>query len=256
LEAKEAIACGTGRGVRIGVLDSGIEASHPALQASCVGEDFCVTYDGRATRLQPGDGTDLFGHGTAVAGIIRSLAPEAEISSIRVLGEHLESRTAVICEGARAAIRLGCHILNCSFGCRVPEHVLPYKDWVDEAYIRGVHVVAACSNIDPAISEWPGHFSSVVTVDMAMAASPLEILVKRGTLVEFAAHGVDVRVPWKDGTFKRVSGSSFAAPRVAGLLARLLSVSPGLSPLEAKALLHRVATDGTTEGRPACRPGE
>jgi subtilisin len=226
------------------ILDSGVERGHPALAGVRFGDDYCVIDDGETIRLCPGDGTDLFGHGTAVAGIIHQIAPEAEITSIRVLGERLQSRTAVIREGARAAMRLGHHVLNCSFGCRVPDHVLAYKGWVDEAYVRGVHVVAACNNVDPAISEWPGHFSSVMTVDMAMAAEPLGFFRRRGTLVEFAAHGVDVRVPWKDATFKRVSGSSFAAPRIAGLLARFLSGAPRFSPLETKALLLNAATEG------------
>jgi subtilisin family serine protease len=115
----------------------------------------------------PGEGRDLFGHGTAVAGIIRAAAPEAEIGSIRVLGESLSARTAIILEGARQAIERGYHILNCSLGCGVPEHVLKYKNWVDEAYLKGVHVVAACNNLDSARPEWPGFFTSVLTVNMA-----------------------------------------------------------------------------------------
>jgi len=54
---------------------------------------------------------------------------------------------------------------------------------------------------------------------------------------------VDVDVPWSEGKTKRVTGSSFAAPHVTGLLARLLSVHPHLHPLEAKALLRRIALE-------------
>ena len=64
---------------------------------------------------------------------------------------------------------------------------------------------------------------------------------KPGHLVEFAARGVDVDVSWRDGATKKVTGSSFAAPRVSGMLACLLSEVPGLPPVQAKALFHRLA---------------
>ena len=62
-----------------------------------------------------------------------------------------------------------------------------------------------------------------------------------GTLIEFLARGVNVKVPWKDGQRREVTGSSFAAARVAGLLARLLSKAPTLLPLQLKTLLHSCA---------------
>ena len=125
--------------------------------------------------------------------------------------------------------------------------MLKYKSWVDEAYLRGVHVVAACNNQDFSRQEWPAFFSSVIAVNMARTERDGAIYYKPGSLVEFAAQGVDVEVPWKDATSKRVTGSSFAAPKVAGMLACLLSEAPDLPPLEAKALLHRLALPWTSE---------
>lgn len=244
-QAAEAIRRGRGRGVRIAVLDSGIEASHPALSDLQLVDDIAVVEDGHKLSVVPGAGRDLFGHGTAIAGIIRRAAPEAEIGSIRVLGEALSSRTAIILEGARQAIDRGYHILNCSLGCGIPEHVLKYKTWVDEAYLKGVHVVAACNNSDFGRPEWPGFFTSVLTVNMARAEDRPEIFYKPGHLVQFAARGVDVEVPWCGGGMKKVTGSSFAAPRVAGMLACLLSEVPNLDPDEAKALFRRLALPWT-----------
>jgi subtilisin family serine protease len=240
-EAIEAIRRGTGRGVRVAVLDSGIEKDHPALAKVPWGDDIAVVERGYRLAVEEGERHDLYGHGTAVAGIIHATAPEAEIASIRVLGSSIQARTSVVVEGARQAIERGYRILNCSLGCTIIDHVLKYKDWVDEAYLRGVHVVAACNNEDSGRQEWPAYFSSVVAVNMARTERDGEIFYKPGNLVEFAAQGVDVEVPWADGTMKRVTGSSFAAPRVTGLLARLLSEIPELTPLEAKALLHRLA---------------
>lgn len=240
-EAAEAIGRGKGRGVRIAVLDSGIEVDHPALGGLELADDIAVVEDGMKLKVVPGEGRDLYGHGTAVAGILHQMAPEAELGSIRVLGESLSARTAIILEGARQAIERGYHILNCSLGCGVPEHVLKYKSWVDEAYLKGVHVVAACNNKDSGRPEWPGFFTSVLTVNMARTENNSEIYYRPGHLVEFSARGVDVEVPWCGGATKKVTGSSFAAPRVAGMLACLLSEAPRTTPLQAKALFHRLA---------------
>ena len=119
--------------------------------------------------------------------------------------------------------------------------MVEYKAWVDEAYLKGVHVVAACNNEDFNAPMWPAYFPSVIAVNMARTDEDTVFYYRRGTLVEFAAKGVDVRVVWSGGGEKVVTGSSFAAPRLAGLLARLLSVFPHLTPLEAKAILHRLA---------------
>jgi subtilisin family serine protease len=240
-EAIEAISQGKGKGVKIAVLDSGIEAHHPALGGLELVDDIAIVADGMKLKQVFGEGRDLFGHGTAIASIIRATAPEAEIGSFRVLGEALSSRTAIILEGARLAIEKGYNILNCSLGCGVPEHVLRYKDWVDEAYIKGVHVVAACNNSDFTRPEWPAFFTSVLTVNMARTEKDGDLYYRPGHLVEFAAAGVDVDVAWSGGAIKKVTGSSFAAPRVTGMLACLLSVQPGIAPLQAKALFHRLA---------------
>lgn len=241
-QAREALAEGRGNGVRVAVLDSGVEAGHFALQGLRLSDDLAVTSDGVELKVQAGEGRDLFGHGTAIAGIIHQIAPEAEIGSFRVLGEHLKTRTAVICEGVRQAIDRGYHILNCSFGCGREDLVLQYKNWVDEAYIRRRHIVASCNNYDFMKREWPGHFPTVITVNFLKTHIEEALYYRPGSLVEFAACGQDIEVAWSGGGKKKVTGSSFATPRAAGLLARLLSKTPGLSPLQAKALLEMLAT--------------
>jgi subtilisin len=241
-EAREAVNHGTGKGVRIAIIDSGIEVDHPALAGIKLADDLHIVETGIQIEVKPGDGTDIFGHGTAIAAIVRRIAPDAEIGSFRVLGENLNSRTVIIREGVRQAMDRGYHILNCSFGCGLPEHIFQYKDWIDEAYLKGIHVVSSCNNFDFTKPEWPGYFPSVVTVNMARFDDDHTFFYKPGHLVEFAARGVDVTLPWNHHSVKQVSGSSFAAPIMTGLLARLISMMPGLCPLEAKAILHRLAT--------------
>jgi len=241
-DAGRFIKSGTGRGIKVAVIDSGIETSHPSLAGLELADDLAVVDDGLRLEIVAGQGQDLFGHGTAIAGIIRQIAPEAQIGSFRVLGQQLRSRTAIICEGARQALDRGYHILNCSFGCGRDDQVLQYKDWIDDAYVKGRHIVAACNNYDFLKREWPGHFPTVITVNFG-AIEQLEALYYRpGNLVEFVARGQDIEVAWLGSGKKKVTGSSFSVPHAAGLLARLLSRCPGLSPLHAKGLLQQLAT--------------
>ena len=240
-EARSSIATGTGRGIKIAVLDSGIDATHPMLDGLRLEDDLAVVERDSRLAVIPGEGRDVYGHGTAIAGIIRQLAPEAKIGSFRVLGEQLRSRTLIIREAALQALERGYHILNCSFGCTREDHALIYKDWIDEAYLRDRHIVAASNNQDFTRREWPGHFPTVITVAFARCEQVDALFCRKGNLVEFAARGADIDVAWLCGGSKRVSGSSFAAPHVAGLLARLLCHSPQLSALQAKALLQSLA---------------
>jgi subtilisin len=111
--------------------------------------------------------------------------------------------------------------------------------------LKGVHIVAACDNIDFSKTEWPAYFPSVVAVNMAETDNGDIFYYQHGTLVEFAARGVDVTVSWVGGGEKVVTGSSFAAPRLAGMLARLLSEYPDITPLQAKSIFHRLALPWT-----------
>ena len=240
-EARRALEKGTGKGVRIAVIDSGIEVDHPDLPGLTLLDDLHVVDAGVQIEVKPGDGSDIYGHGTAVAGVIRRIAPDAQIGSIRVLGANLGSRTVIIREGVRQAIDRRYHVLNCSFGCGLKDHIFQYKEWIDEAYLKGIHIVSACNNYDFTTPEWPGYFPSVVTTNMARFDEDHTFFYKPGHLVEFAARGVDVTLPWNGRARKEVTGSSFAAPIMSALLARLISEMPNLAPLEAKSILHRLA---------------
>jgi len=240
-EARSFLRHGTGAGIKVALLDSGIEISHPQLKGIQLSDDIAIIEQGFSITTVPGGGRDVFGHGTAIADILQQLAPDAQIGSFRVLGDQLRSRSMMIREGVRQAIERGYHILNCSFGCGREDQVLLYKDWIDEAYVKDRHIVAACNNLDFTKREWPGHFPTVITVNFTKCDAPDALFCRRGQLVEFAARGEDIDVAWRGGRKKKVTGSSFAAPHVAGMLARLISCCPRLSPLHAKALLHELA---------------
>jgi subtilisin len=239
-QAAAAIRDGDGSGVRIAVLDSGIEIAHPDFQGRQLHEDLIV--DGVSfEQFAEGHGEDVYGHGTAVAGIIWEIAPEAEIASFRVLGPKLGGCTAQIWLAAHAAIARGFDVVNCSFACGIAGHLSLYKEWTDRALLSGVHVVAASHGDEP---EWPAHLASVLGVDCAGAGShDGEISCSTDRIVEFTG-SANCEVAWKDGGRRSMTGSSCAAARMTGIVARLLSVHPIRDPLLLKALLRRVYAGG------------
>ena len=90
---------------------------------------------------------DGFGHGTACAGIIRSLAPECEIYSVKVLGQKHKGRGAAFAAGLRWAIANGMHICNLSLGATKPEFCAELHELADQAYFRNVLLVSAANNL-------------------------------------------------------------------------------------------------------------
>src|ERR1700755_3003481 len=122
-DARRSLQHGTGSGVKVAVLDSGIETGHPFLEGMSLADDLAFDLEGNRLRVVAGQGRDAFGHGTAVAGIIHRMAPEAQIGNFRVLGQDLRSRSLIIRAAALLAIERGYHIVNCSFGCSREDHV-------------------------------------------------------------------------------------------------------------------------------------
>lgn len=240
-QAREALAIGTGAGIRVAVIDSGVEVDHPKLaNLNCV-ESISFSEENGTIVTREDDPGDNYGHGTAVAGIVHEIAPEAEVGSFRVIDGRSVSRTHLICAGVNEAIRRGYHILNCSFGCRgLAKFILPHKDWADQAWLSKVHVVAACSNLDSSEAEWPSHFTSVIGVDLADTPDD-QIFYRDRHMVSFSARGEDVEVAWRGGGVQIQTGTSFAAPRVTGMIARILSRFPNTPPSLMHHLLAEVA---------------
>lgn len=240
-EARKAALTGTGAGVRVAVIDSGVEGHHPRLASLKIRDSVGFEEADGVVKAIEHQGHDTYGHGTAVAGIIHEVAPEAEVGSFRVIDARSVSRTHLICAGVREAMNRGYQVLNCSFGCRgLAKFILPHKEWADEAWLRGAHIVAACSNTDSLEAEWPSHFASVVGVDLADTASD-GLFFRPDHLVGFSAKGENVEVAWIGGGVQFQTGTSFAAPRVSGMIARILSVYPDIPPPMMHTILSSVS---------------
>ncbi len=235
-EARLAMESGTGKGVRIAVIDSGIQPDHPRLANLRIRDSLAFREEKGRIETVENAGHDAYGHGTAVADLIHRTAPEAEIGSFRVIDSRSVSRTHLICAGVKEAIARGYHILNCSFGCRgLAKFILPHKEWADEAWKRGIHVVAACSNTDSNETEWPSHFASVIGVDLADTDSD-DIFFRHDHMVSFSARGDQVEVAWLGGGVQFQTGTSYVAPKVSGIIAKILSIYPEVHP----SLMHTI----------------
>lgn len=229
----------SGSGVTVAVVDSGVDAGHPAVGR--VARAVALHWDADEGDVVAVEGPhdDLFGHGTACAGLVRRAAPDCDIASVRVLGERLTGKGVVLVEGVRRAVGLGARVVNLSLSTGNDALHSQLHDVADEAAFAGVVLVCAVNNVRTA--SYPSLFSSVVSVAANDATGPYDLDCNPSPPVEFGAPGIDVEVPWLDGARLVMTGNSFAAPHVAGLVARLLSKHPELSVSEVKTVLRAVS---------------
>jgi subtilisin len=234
----------TGRGVKVAVVDSGIEWDHPAVRGAVCGGVF-IEYDETAensVRYETDDQPqDASGHGTACAGIIHALAPEAELYSVRVLGVNMSGRAIQFAAGLDWAVENGMHVANLSLSTSRKEYYGLFHEIADEAYFKNVVLISAVNNI-PAPS-YPSLYSSVISVAAHAVQDPLTYYYNPTPPVEFGAPGIDVRVAWKDGSYLTCTGNSFAAPHIAGIVTLIRAKHPELTPFQVKSVLWACAAN-------------
>jgi subtilisin family serine protease len=233
----------TGAGVVVAVVDSGIDAAHP--QVGAVDRAVALHWNAETEEVVAAEGPhdDLFGHGTACAGIIRRAAPDAVLWSVRVLGSRLTGKGLVFAAGLRWAIREGAQVVNLSLSTGREDYFGLFHQIADEAAFAGVVLVCATNNV-PAPT-FPSQFSSVISVAAHDGQDPFALDVNPAPPTDFGAPGIDVPVPWLSGSTVVTTGNSLAAPHVTGLVARLLSKHPQLTPYEVKTVLRAVASNAT-----------
>ena len=228
----------TGAGVKVAIIDSGVEGGHPVVAGRLV-ESVAVQLVDDEPQVVPDEPVDMYGHATACAGIVVGLAPEVEIYSVRVLGADLKGKGAAFLAGLEWAVGQGVQAMNLSLSSK-SERLLPFfHEVVDDAYFKRVSLVCAVNNV-PGLS-FPSTFASVFSVAAHSIPDPETFFYNPAPPVEWGAWGVDVPIGWKDGATTVATGNSFAAPHICGLVARILSKHPGLTPFEVKAVLAAVA---------------
>ena len=230
----------TGAGIKVAVIDSGIDASHPLIGGVAGGVALEHDPDSETgARVIEGSHEDLFGHGTACAGIIRKAAPECELYSVRVLGERLTGKGVVFAAGLRWAIKNGMHVVNLSLSTGKRDYYGLFHEIADEAYFRRVMLVCAVNNVPGPT--YPSQYSSVFSVAAHDGNDPLSLDYNPQPPVEFGAPGIDQEVAWLGGATITATGNSFACPHISGLVARILSKHPLLTPFQVKTILQSVA---------------
>jgi subtilisin len=228
----------TGEGVRVCILDSGVERDHPLVGELGGSVAVVKTEAGEIEFADDAEG-DLCGHGTACAGIVRSIAPGAELFSVRVLGAGFKGSGPVLLGGLRWAIEQGFDVINMSLSTTRRQFAELLHELADSAYFRRTVLVASAHNMP--VESYPWRFSSVISVGSHEERDPLTYFYNPSPPVEFFARGVGVEIAWLGGGTIRSSGNSFATPHVAGICALVLAKHPELTPFQLKSVLYLTA---------------
>jgi subtilisin family serine protease len=247
LDRAWAIGGSDGSGVTVAIIDSGVERDHPAVGgklARSVRVELAADPEDDPVILDDEEGTDVVGHGTACAGIIHSIAPGADLVSVRVLGPDNRGKGIVFAAGLDWAIGQGAGVMNLSLSSKSDALFALFHDLADRAYFANALLVCAANNVPG--NSYPSLFASVISVAAHDLADPAAWFYNPSPPVEFGAHGLDVNVAWRGGSRMTATGNSFAAPHIAGYAALIRSKHPEATPFEVKAIL---AATASTPGR-------
>lgn len=235
-----------GRGVRVALIDSGVDMEHPELRGSVVG--YLDAVDGQATP---------HAHGTSMAaaivahGELDGMAPAARLLVGRAFGgtqaASANGKSFQILTALDWVVQQRAKIINLSFAG--PQDRLLSKALAG-AKERGLIVVAAAGNGGPRSGPlYPGADPNVIAVTATDADDELFPEASRGGYVAVAAPGVDVLTAEPGGRYAFTSGTSIAAAHVAGIVALLVEKQADLDLAGARRILAESAVDLGSKGR-------
>ncbi len=253
--------------VVVGVLDTGIDWNHPDLAANIWTDadgyhgynfidnnripmdDNINSYD-ETGRWIPNTYTY---HGTHVAGVAGAVInnnigiagmAQVRLMSVKVMNDSGEGTDATVASGIRWAVDNGANIITMSLG--VDGMSLTLGSAVQYAANHGVVQVAASGNSGSSYVSYPAAYPSVIAVGAIDQTSRRASFSNFGTELDLMAPGVQIYSTQGSSSYQYLSGTSTAAPCVAGITALMLSVNPSLSPFDVGAVLNSTATDLTT----------
>lgn len=237
-----AFGSSTGAGVRVCVVDSGVD-EHPLVGAVQSGVAVERDEEGEL-RVVPDAGGDLCGHGNACAGVIRALAPDCEIHSVRVLGAGFSGNGALLVEGLRHALSERYDVINLSLSTTNDEWRAGLHELTDQGFFQRSLIVASAHNMP--VESFPWRFASVISVGSHDQPGALTWYANPDPPVELFARGADVEVAWQDGGTITATGNSFATPHITGICTLIRAKHPTLTPAAVKHLLRLLADNTRT----------
>lgn len=229
-----------GKGIKIGILDTGI-ARHKDLKVR----------GGISYVEDEPDYDDNHGHGTAVAGVIAAkdndfgivgVAPEAEIYSIKVLDENGHGKYSSMIQGIEWAIQNDMNIISISAGGLVDSRAL--KDQIKRANDEGILVIAAAGNKGQGVDThlYPARYTETLSVGSVDQENKRADSSSIGSGLDLMAPGVDILSTSLDQGYELRSGTSLAAPHVAGAAAVIWSKQGKTSNDQVRDILIESAT--------------
>ena len=217
VQAPEAWDLTTGLGsVKIAVLDTGLDPTHPELSTKIVEE---VNFSASQTTF------GVHSHGTHVAGIsaaatnnengVAGVGYNSSLMNVKVLGDDGSGTYSAVAQGIVWATDNGANVINMSLGGTSPSTTL--SDAVNYAWNRGVVVVAAAGNSGTTSPTYPAYHANVIAVAATDSSDALPSWSNRGDWVDVAAPGVSIYSTVPFNGYQSMSGTSMASPHVAGL---------------------------------------
>ncbi len=245
-----------GSGVKVAIIDTGIDYDHPDLSANYHGGHDFANDDNNPM--------DDNGHGTHCAGIIAALdnntgvigvAPKACLHSIKVLDSSGSGYVSDVIAGIQWAVDNGMDIISMSFGSNSNSRSL--QNACDNAYSNGLTLVAAAGNDYKAWGSWwewdtvdyPAKYDSVIAVGATDKNNNKASWSSTGSALELAAPGVSIYSTYWNDSYTTKSGTSMSCPHVAGVAALILAGEPGLSNAQVRTRLRQTANDLGSVGR-------
>jgi subtilisin len=229
----------TGHRVKVGIIDTGVDFSHPDLRHSLSrGINLLVR------SMLPHDDN---GHGTHIAGTIAAanrmqgmigVAPRSIIHPVKAFDHNGTAYVSDIILGIDWCVRNKMDVINMSFGMKTRSKALLTA--VTSAYNAGIIIVASSGNDGKQKSvDYPARFPQTVSVGATTRLRRIAPFSNRGRLIDIYAPGDKIVSAWLRGKYNEMSGTSMATSHVTGAIALLLAHRPGLKPAEIKAILQK-----------------
>lgn len=255
IDADLAWSTTTGTGIKVGIIDTGIDLNHPDLVANIAG-GFNAISPLKTAEDDNGHGTHVAGSAAAVDNTIGVIgaAPTTSLYAIKVLDRRGSGFLSDVIEGLDWAVANGMQIINMSLG--TSSNIQSFHDAVKRVQAAGIVQVAAAGNSGGSVG-FPAAYPEVIAVSATDATDTITSWSSRGPEVDLAAPGASIFSTYKGDSYKTLSGTSMASPHVAGTAALVLAVPSrcdanldgGCSPAEVQQRLEATAEDLGAAGR-------